>query len=214
MSGNAYIEDTILNTSSSYAVYSYSSWASLDGCESDTSNFSIYIQPQPSADFSANPSPVITANQVTLSNTSNFPLGNGSILYWDLGDGTISTDDSPIHSYSEPGSYTVCLFVEDEAQCPDSICKQVSVVPAEVNIPNVVTPNNDGVNDLLIFNYLEYYPDNELFIFNRWGNPVYHAKNYNNDWNGINHTEGTYYFKLVVNDIGETYSGFFQLVKD
>ena len=80
----------------------------------------------------------------------------------------------------------------------------------QTQVPQAITPNGDGLNDRFIFEDLENnpaaFPDNELVIFNRWGDIVYTAKPYNNDWEGTNTTgnnvpEGTYYyvFKLDLN---------------
>lgn len=76
---------------------------------------------------------------------------------------------------------------------------------------NAITPNGDGMNDAFIFDILSFnpdeYPDNELVIFNRWGDILYEAKPYNNDWTGVNNSgqdipEGTYYYILRLN-LGE-----------
>jgi gliding motility-associated-like protein len=40
---------------------------------------------------------------------------------WDFGDGTTSTDFSPIHTYADTGSYSIKLFITDDAQCTDSL---------------------------------------------------------------------------------------------
>ncbi len=59
-------------------------------------------------------------------------------------------------------------------------------VNAAVTVPNTFTPNGDGINDVLVIPGIEDY-DNEIFIYNRWGNEVYHVVNYNNDvnaWDG------------------------------
>ena len=63
-----------------------------------------------------------------------------------------------------------------------------------LKIPNVFTPNGDGLNDRFEIRGLELYPENRLIIFNRWGNEVYSAKTYTNDWDGANLSEGTYYY--------------------
>jgi gliding motility-associated-like protein len=76
-----------------------------------------------------------------------------------------------------------------------------------------VTPNGDGINDALAFDYLDFYPDNELYILNRWGNVVYQTTNYQNDWIGSDFSEGTYFYLLKINETGEEYSSFFQLKK-
>ena len=71
-------------------------------------------------------------------------------------------------------------------------------------MPNAITPNGDGKNDALRIDGIEQYPNNELVIFNRWGDVLYKAKPYLNDWQGVNQTggelpEGTYYYVLRLN---------------
>jgi gliding motility-associated-like protein len=52
----------------------------------------------------------------------------------------------------------------------------------DVVFPNVFTPNSDGTNDFLEIKNL---PENtEVMILNRWGNLVFLASNYQNNWNG------------------------------
>jgi len=82
----------------------------------------------------------------------------------------------------------------DPDGCSDTTT--VTVVPDEMVIPNIFTPNNDGKNDLFVIKGLEAYPGSQLLIFNRWGNEVYRSDNYLNDWNGSNLAEGTYYYLL------------------
>jgi len=73
-------------------------------------------------------------------------------------------------------------------------------------VANTITPNGDGTNDELRFEVLDnadpdFFPDNEIIIFNRWGDIVFKARPYNNDWRGQN-TAGqelphaTYYYIL------------------
>jgi gliding motility-associated-like protein len=73
-----------------------------------------------------------------------------------------------------------------------------------VDIPNAITPNGDGKNDVLKIDGIETYPENEIVIFNRWGDILYRAKPYMNDWqgqaqNGQDLPEGTYYYVLRLN---------------
>lgn len=89
--------------------------------------------------------------------------------------------------------------------------------------PNGITPNGDGVNDALIFDALlerpEDYPRNEITIFNRWGDVVYRAQPYQNDWEGTNIggsdlPQGTYYYIMKL-DIanGEIIQGDITILK-
>jgi len=100
-------------------------------------------------------------------------------------------------------------------ECPDQ-CSEATVnitiekedITAE-DIPNAITPNDDGLNDAFIFDILEVnspeqFPDNELIIFNRWGDIVFRQKDYDNSWNGVNQKgevlpTGTYYYILRLN---------------
>lgn len=105
-------------------------------------------------------------------------------------------------------TYQVC-----STDCPD-LCAtstlEITALPSDENfIPNTITPNGDGANDqlvfdILLFNPAEDFPDNEIVIFNRWGDIIYEAKPYNNDWSGLNQDgteipEGTYYYVLRLN---------------
>ena len=59
---------------------------------------------------------------------------------------------------------------------PDKAPEQID----ELEVFNVITPNGDGVHDVLKINNIEDYPNNHVRIFNRWGVIVYQAKGYNN----------------------------------
>ncbi|WP_460680873.1 T9SS type B sorting domain-containing protein [Mucilaginibacter koreensis] len=76
--------------------------------------------------------------------------------------------------------------------CTDVVT--VSVFSADTAIPNIITPNGDGKNDVLEIENIGFYPNSQLLIFNRWGNEVYRSENYNNTWNGSGLADGTYYY--------------------
>ncbi|WP_316736794.1 Calx-beta domain-containing protein [Pedobacter aquatilis] len=69
---------------------------------------------------------------------------------------------------------------------------------AGLTIPNLFTPNGDGENDTFEIIGLDQYRDNELQIINRWGNEVFRAKGYQNNWTGEGLNEGTYYYLLRI----------------
>lgn len=55
----------------------------------------------------------------------------------------------------------------------------------------LISANNDGMNDQLIFEGLETYDKNELVVFNRWGNIVFNKKKYTNNWSATTNTRST-----------------------
>jgi gliding motility-associated-like protein len=79
-----------------------------------------------------------------------------------------------------------------------------TVKTTKIDVPNGFTPNDDGKNDALIIDGLDQFGENELVIFNRWGDVLYKSKPYKNDWRGTNQEgsalpEGTYYYLLRLN---------------
>jgi gliding motility-associated-like protein len=88
-----------------------------------------------------------------------------------------------------------------------------------VEIANALTPNGDGTNQVFYIRNIDLYSDNELFIYNRWGNIVYHAKGYNNTWEGTYKGEAlpvaTYYYVLYLDSKSreQVYKGSVSIVK-
>ena len=85
---------------------------------------------------------------------------------------------------------------------------------------NAISPNQDGKNDGFYIRGIENYPDNEVVVFNRWGNEVYRKKGYRNDdawqgtWNGLSVPDGTYFYCIYLNDSsGRKYYGYLQSMK-
>jgi uncharacterized repeat protein (TIGR01451 family)/gliding motility-associated-like protein len=90
-------------------------------------------------------------------------------------------------------------------------------------IPDVFTPNNDGINDKWVIRGLEAFPNNKVVIINRWGNRVFEASSYNNDWDGTNHYSpsmggnvlpvGTYFYILDLGPNEPQRTGFIYLAR-
>ena len=81
----------------------------------------------------------------------------------------------------------------------------------EVVIPNIISPNGDGINDLFQLNF----PVLKTEIYNRWGQKLFESEN-DTFWNGRTTSgnevpEGTYYYIIVTEE--ETYKGYLQLLR-
>lgn len=85
---------------------------------------------------------------------------------------------------------------------------------AEIVVHNGFSPNGDNINDTFMVDGLENYSRNTLKVLNRWGNVVYSTSSYRNNWNGEWEGEvlpdGTYFYLLMVEDIGN-YQGYVQI---
>ncbi|MFZ1805958.1 MAG: gliding motility-associated C-terminal domain-containing protein [Cyclobacteriaceae bacterium] len=88
-----------------------------------------------------------------------------------------------------------------------------------LKIFNLVTPNGDGVHDFLKIENIEFYPENRLSIFNRWGDQLFSINGYDNvdavfkgigDKTNSQLSDGTYYY-AIEDGKGKKYSGFFVL---
>lgn len=66
-------------------------------------------------------------------------------------------------------------------------------IPDELNIPNGITPDGDGLNDTW---KIENCENCEVYIYNRWGSLIYESNNYDNSWNGDSHPAGAYYYVI------------------
>ncbi len=88
--------------------------------------------------------------------------------------------------------------------CPDSTDN------LEIKIPNIFSPDNDGVNEHFT---IEYLPVNSsLLIYNRWGQSVLDKKNYTNDWDAHEVSSGVYYYILTLPN-NERRTGFVEVIK-
>jgi gliding motility-associated-like protein len=113
------------------------------------------------------------------------------------------------------GNYTV--IVTDSAGC--SVIGNITLTePLLLQMPTGFSPNGDGKNDLFVIHGIEIYPDNELVIFNRWGNVVNEFTGYNNNWdgrasNGETLPNGTYFAILSINGEEIVLKGYVDLRK-
>ena len=99
------------------------------------------------------------------------------------------------------------IFIRDNNNCEIEVLSsadQMLEVPLDKSpfIPNVFTPNGDGVNDFFfIRNMSEEFPTT-IIVANRWGKTIYENFNYQNDWDAEGLADGIYYYTLQSNGTG------------
>ncbi|HHM21234.1 MAG TPA: gliding motility-associated C-terminal domain-containing protein, partial [Bacteroidetes bacterium] len=104
----------------------------------------------------------------------------------------------------------------------DTTSVSIFIECVELTIFNAVSPNNDGVNDYFYIAKIENFPNNRLWVYNRWGNQVFDSgtEGYKNNWPGtwgddIDLPDGTYYYILEWSDNGITtvQRGYFEMYR-
>ncbi len=155
----------------------------------------------------------ITFDVFENDNTANIPsfgfdlIGEptlGSIID-NPGDGNLTFQTEIGLAGAAVFEYLIC-----NTNCP-SLCDTATItvnLDGELDfddLPNTITPNGDGLNDILIFDVLNTgdYPNSSIIVFNRYGDEVYTASPYNNDWGGTYDgkllPQSTYYYVLRLN---------------
>ena len=93
--------------------------------------------------------------------------------------------------------------------CGNSITDSVNVFLIDCSqfIPNVITPNGDGINDFFEIVDLERYPGSRFTVYNRWGQVLLDDLYYRNNWGGEGLPDGVYFWVLEQSNGGERLSG-------
>ncbi|MFK7783547.1 MAG: PKD domain-containing protein, partial [Crocinitomicaceae bacterium] len=173
--------------------------SSNEGCSHDTI-VSVYITAYPSAeaaivqDFTE----VTAGEAVTFDNLSS----NATSWFWDFGDGSTSTEESPIHTYQSSGNFTVLLVAMNEYGCNDSVSYTL-LVNSEITLfaPNACTPDENEFNQSWVY-YISGIDESafDLQMFNRWGELVWSSNTPNESWDvsskGTIVQDGTYTWKM------------------
>lgn len=165
--------------------------ASNGTCTSPAESVSLEVF-RPEASFEVPSATVQAEVPVTFINTSQ----QGNTWLWDFGDGNTSVARDGVHVYASPGVYQVQLTAYHNASCFDVSEVLEITVFSEIVIPNAISPNGDGANDRWIIENLGFYQDHLLRVYNQWGNIVFESLGYQNDWDGENLPDGTYFYTL------------------
>ena len=148
-----------------------------------SNNFTLTIEPNPLA---------------VVSSASSFCIGSDIQLFtntiidasyqWSGPENFSSSEQNPTISLADTtfaGTYTLIVQVGNCYALPVTL--NVLVVNCDTTtffIPEGFSPNSDEINDLFVIRGIENYPSNDFVVFNRWGNPVFEASPYANNWDG------------------------------
>ena len=139
--------------------------------------------------------------------------------------GTVSVNSdntvtyNPYADYSGNDIYTYILSDLNGIAISDTAVSTIVIAPAPPRdtliIYNVITPDGDNYNDFWYLEGISEYPDNEVLIFNRWGDQIRYFENYDNKdvrWDGSNKSgdmlpAATYYYIIKLRSVEKIYTG-------
>jgi gliding motility-associated-like protein len=165
------------------------------GCESIDS-MRVLVYPLP-------PTPTIhrTGRELTSSAATN--------NQWLLNGVPLSGGSTPTWTVTQAGEYSV--RVRTAAGCESQASMVVTVTLTEL-LPNIITPNHDGLND--IFPVRSLGPDLwDIVIFNRWGREVYRAAPYQDTWDADGLPDGVYYYWLRRRNDSQQVKGWVEVLR-
>lgn len=153
------------------------------GCtESGTAR--IVVHPHPEVDFVIEPDQFFLSDNVetqflNLTDTSGFTGGETCTWHWDFGDGTsqVTRNYNTSHFYTRSGDFAVTLEMVTSFDCRNSATHTLHV-EADLEFPNIITPNGDGKNDVFAIRHLNPEVPNTLTVYDRWGKKVFEKQNY------------------------------------
>lgn len=180
-----------------------------DGCtDTVTVPDMIEVYPNPTAYFLLNPSVGSIDNSVVFFQDASTLAVSWA---WNFGDPSSNTQNfssipNPSHQYSFEGTYPVLLVVTSAHGCADSTTHDVIIKPTHTfYIPNVFTPDNDGINDFFQ-GYGSEVSEYDMYIFNRWGEMVFESHDYNLPWDGKMpesneaYMQDVYVYKIIIKE--------------
>jgi gliding motility-associated-like protein len=112
--------------------------------------------------------------------------------------------------------YGVCPTATDEINFVGKWCTY--------NVPNVITPNGDGQNDFFHVEFIEFFPQTSLRIYDRWGRLVFEEPNYDQyqasrntgsvrgGWDPSDENAGTYFYELLIPAVDKVETGEIQIL--
>ena len=117
----------------------------------------------------------------------------GTSWSWNFGDGSISIEKDPNHTYRNKGQYLVTLTATNSEQCVSTINKDI-FINQDYNLlaPNSFTPNGDGINDYFLPAALNRLNGSfTMTVYSQTEGLIYDTKNIDQPWDGTNQKAGT-----------------------
>ncbi|WP_316817174.1 Ig-like domain-containing protein, partial [Pedobacter nyackensis] len=175
--------------------------------------------------ITVNALPVVAVNSdkgttISKGETVLLTATGGTNYIWANSNGIIGTTNTAVLQIrpSQTTTYTVTATNASGCSQTQTITIVVNEDFAKVKATNILTPNNDGYNDKWFVDNIDFYPNNEVKIFDKTGRLIYNKKGYDNSWdgtfNGVALNEGTYYYVIDFGNRTRVLKGFITIVRN
>ncbi len=174
---------TTINLAGNYTLQSFTP------CDTLTDSIALSYFPKETLRL---PADTILCNQQPITLTAN--LIAGANYLWSNG------STGPVATYVQGGTATLTVNTRCDTLTATTKIEENDCQDEEVYIPNSFTPNGDGLNDT--WQIANLPPLNTLHIANRWGQILFEASPYQNNWNGTDKhnnlvPNGMYVYRLT-----------------
>jgi len=166
---------------------------------------------------------IIVSNDTSICEPAWISLSiDGGLVYNWMGDGITNSILEEQRVYiSETSVYSIQVITQANCFITKEITVTVDNCQIEFDpefIPNAITPNGDGINDVWEIEGLKYFTGNTVAIFNRWGEKLFGTTNYDNSWDGTYNgkllASGTYYYVILTDEAEEPITGTITVLYD
>jgi len=173
------------------------------GCISTVTFGVISIFPKPIADFNHAPlKPIINIDQEVVFTDASWGANIVSWNWFFMNTAQYtSIMQNPTFNYTEAGTYVVALIVKSDKGCTDTLLRPLVVgEDYGLYVPNVFTPNDDGLNDGFQpkgFGIVKY----ELYVFDRWGEKLFYTNKFEEAWDGRKQIKNDINYSICKDDV-------------
>ncbi len=181
------------------------------GCVSDTAIQQVIVNPYPKLNMG--PDLVVLQGGVIAIKPSYY--GNNLSFKWTPAS-YLSSDTAAHPLASPPDDIRYYLVLTGIGGCSVNDSIFITVLKSPI-IPNIFSPNGDGINDTWQIKYLDSYPGATVDVYNRYGQPVFHSNGYSIPWdgtyNGAALPVGTYYYVINPRNNKPIYNGSISIIR-
>lgn len=173
----------------------------------ECTSVTIHVKTNPKAEFESSLSASCKGITVELTNKSV----NADSYFWSSGNGVSSSQENENYLFEYKSENTISLISINNNGCKDTFSLVQNIAPfsdyLDVRLPNMFTPNNDGVNDRYKVNVKADVSECfNINIFNRWGQTLFTSSDPTFEWDGktcsgSKSPSGVYFYIIEIKDI-------------